>query len=142
LGDAASVWGSVSRSGELQIDVEDQAEVGLTFASGALASVHLDYLQQPAAHWLEVICSKGALHWDAGTGVLRVTFHDGAEQEYQPPTDFDRNDLFLAQMQHFLDMAGDNAQPICSLEDGIQALAIVLAARQSAETGKRTELIN
>lgn len=139
LGEVNSVWASLARSGELEISVEDQAEIGLAFASGALASVHLDYLQRPAAHWLEIVCSQGRLHWDAATGILRQINLDGAEKEYAPPAGFERNDLFLAQTRHFLDVVG-GAEPACTLQDGQRALEIALAAHRSDETGARLSL--
>lgn len=139
LGEVNSVWASLARTGELEISVEDQAEIGLAFASGALASVHLDYLQRPAAHWLEIVCSQGRLHWDAATGILRQINLDSAEKEYAPPAGFERNDLFLAQTRHFLDVVG-GAEPACTLEDGQRALEIALAAHRSDETGARLSL--
>jgi predicted dehydrogenase len=139
LGEVNSVWASLARTGELEISVEEQAEIGLTFAGGALASVHLDYLQRPAAHSLEIVCSQGRLHWDAATGILRQINLDGAEKEYAPPAGFERNDLFLAQTRHFLDVVG-GAEPACTLEDGQRALEIALAAHRSNETGARPSL--
>jgi predicted dehydrogenase len=139
LGEVNSVWASLARTGELEISVEEQAEIGLTFAGGALASVHLDYLQRPAAHSLEIVCSQGRLHWDAATGILRQINLDGAEKEYAPPAGFERNDLFLAQTRHFLDVVG-GAEPACTLEDGQRALEIALAAHRSNETGARLSL--
>lgn len=142
LGDVKRVWGSVTNSGRLEINVEDEAELGLEFLSGALASVHLDYLQQPSAHWLEVICSEGLLHWDAHSGLLHVQHSaDSGEQEFPSPVGFERNELFLAEMRHFIDVVKGSAEPSCTLEDGMQALKIALAAHQSAEEGRRIELI-
>lgn len=140
LGDVASVSARLARSGELEIGVEDQAEVTLGFVAGSLASVHLDYLQRPASHWLELVCSQGSLRWDAGSGVLRQVSADGVEKEFAPPSDFERNELFLAQMQHFLDVVEEKAEPLCSLQDGKAALQIALAAHRSDQTGQRVDL--
>lgn len=140
LGEVASVSARLGRSGELQIAVEDQAEVTLGFAGGPLASVHLDYLQRPASHWLELVCSQGSLHWDAGSGVMRQVSAEGVEKEAAPPSDFERNELFLAQMQHFLDVVEEKAEPVCSLQDGKAALQIALAAHQSNQSGQRIDL--
>ncbi len=140
LGDVNSVWGSVIKSGELDIDVEDQAEVGLEFANGALGSVHLDYLQRPGAHWLEVICSKGVIHWDAESGSLQVTDSEGNQQEHPVSAGFERNDLFLEQMKHFIDVVSNKAESSCTLDDGRQALEIVLAAHAAAAQGKKIDL--
>ncbi len=141
LGDVQGVWGDVKRSGELEIDVEDEAEVGLEFVRGALASVHLDYLQRPPAHWLEIVCSEGVLHWDAGSGQLGVQrAAHGSEQEFLPPAGFDRNDMFLAQMRHFIEVIKGETTPQCTLQDGRRALEIALAVYQSDAEGKRIKL--
>lgn len=141
LGEVYEVWGDVKRSGQLEIDVEDEAEIGLQFAGGTLASVHLDYLQRPPAHWLEIVCSAGLLHWDAGSGQLNVQrSRDGSQQEFPPPAGFERNELFLAQMRHFIDVVKGGAAPHCTLEDGRRALEIALAVHRSAEKGQRIQL--
>jgi predicted dehydrogenase len=140
LGDVSRVWGSVTRSGELEMDVEDQAEVGLEFANGALGSVHLDYLQRPGAHWLQIVCSKGVIHWDADNGSLQVTDSQGKQQEHPVTAGFERNDLFLEQMKHFIEVVSKKAESSCTLKDGRRALEIVLAAYAAAKQGERIDL--
>ena len=49
------------------------------------------------------------------------------------PEDFERNDLFLAEMAHFLSVIRGETQPACTLGDGIRALEIALAASRSAD---------
>ncbi|MCW5875557.1 MAG: Gfo/Idh/MocA family oxidoreductase [Anaerolineales bacterium] len=141
LGDVGSLWAITRRSGQLDIEVEDQAEVGLEMANGALASVQLNYLQRPAAHWLEVVCSEGSLHWDATNGLLRVQPASGGSREFPAPAGFDRNDMFLDEIRHFTAVARGEAAPLCTLEDGIQAQRIVEAVHRSAAEGRRVELV-
>jgi len=130
--------------GELALDVEDTAEIGIHYQSGVLGSVHLDYNQRPSAHTLEVIGTQGTLHWENTSGMVRVEqlpteATDVLVTQYPAPPGFERNDLFLAEMSHFLAVARGEAQPVCTLEDGIQALRLALAAKRSAEQG---ELVN
>jgi predicted dehydrogenase len=140
LGEVDSVWGSLARSSELAIEVESQAEIGLEFSSGALASVHLDYLQRPGGHWLQIVCANGTLNWDAASGTLVQRNADGSEREVPPPSGFERNELFLEQTRHFVDVVSGAAQPSCTLADGRRALQIALAVHQSAQTGTRIKL--
>jgi predicted dehydrogenase len=140
LGEVDSVWASLARSSELAIEVESQAEIGLEFSSGALAGVHLDYLQRPGGHWLQIVCANGTLHWDAASGALVQRSADGSEREVPPPSGFERNDLFLEQTRHFVDVVSGAAQPSCTLADGRWALQIALAVHQSAQTGTRIKL--
>jgi predicted dehydrogenase len=60
----------------------------------------------------------------------------GTWQEVAVPAGFDRNDLFIAETKHFLDVIQKKAQPVCTLADGEAALKICLAVHQSATTGK------
>jgi predicted dehydrogenase len=142
LGEMSGVWSFVVKSGELDINVEDQAEVGLEFINGALGSVHLDYLQRPGAHWLQIVCSHGMLHWDADTGSLQVTDSEGRQQEHPVAAGFERNDLFLEQMKHFIEVVSGSVKPNCKLDDGRRALELVLAAQESANSGNLVRLLN
>jgi predicted dehydrogenase len=118
----------------LELDVEDTAEIGLKFTSGVVGSVHLNYTQQPPRHQLEIVCTGGTILWDNAGYALRVYTADTESwQEYPFPDGFERDDLFRAQMAHFLRAAAGVEAPLCSLEDGISALKVALAAHQSAK---------
>jgi predicted dehydrogenase len=49
--------------------------------------------------------------------------------------------MFLAQMRHFLAVARGEINPVCSLNDGIQALRIALAALESGQSKKLVRLV-
>lgn len=141
FGEVEEVWGEVAHSGSLGLDVEDIAEIGLRFISGVVGSVHLDYLQRPPSHWLEIVGTKGTIRWDNTDGAVQWwSTSSDAWMSITTPDGFERNHLFLDEMRHFLDLVGGNTTPICTLEDGIRALQIVLAAYQSAEKGCRVLL--
>lgn len=126
LGEVAVASGVTSNLG-LGLPVEDTAEITLQFASGVVGSVHLDFVQQPPAHWLEIIGTAGTLRWDNATGAVKV-LRPGQEAEtlFTPPADFERNDLFLAELRHFIAVADGLDSPVCTLHDGIRALEICL----------------
>jgi predicted dehydrogenase len=46
----------------------------------------------------------------------------------------------LDEMRHFLGVVDGEESPICTLEDGIRALQIALAAKQSSLNGCRVSL--
>ncbi len=140
LGDVDSLWAFSDTRGDLGMDVEDTAEIGLRFANGVIGSVHLDYLQQPTSRYFEIVGTKGTMRWDDASGVLSVY---GAENggsgewvSFPPPLGFERNSMFLAEMEHFIDVIHGDAEPLCTVQDGIRALEIALAARQSSQADK------
>ncbi|NIM94812.1 MAG: Gfo/Idh/MocA family oxidoreductase [Anaerolineales bacterium] len=141
LGEVHSVSANYGITGVLDLDVEDTAEVILQFQSGAFANVHLDYITQPPKHWIELVGSKGSLRWDNADGAVHWwTESTQGWLTLTAPEGFERNHLFLEEMEHFIDVIDGAAQPICTLDDGIRALEIALGAIRSGEEGCRVVL--
>lgn len=129
----SAVTGQISG---LELDVEDIAEIILRFGDECVGSIHLDYFQRPPEHRLEVNCEKGHIHWDNQSGSARVYHVEGDKWEnLEPPVDFERNDLFLAEMRHFLEIVNGETDARVSLTDGIKALQLTEAVHQAAESG-------
>lgn len=146
FGKAEKVTAVMGKFSDLDLTVEDTAEIILSYPDPFIASVHLDYLQQPPQHWLEIVGSKGTIHWDYYSGAVMVeiagqTTGSPQTQTYTLPAEFERNDMFLAEMQHFIEVIQGRNDPICSLEDGIYSLSLVLAAKKSSQTGKQQVVI-
>lgn len=132
LGEVRELWAFAGRLTEFELDVEDTAEIGLRFTSGAVGSVHLDYYQRPPAHNLVIAGTKGILRWDNASGVLQIYRAETDNMEtFPPPRGFGRNDMFLAEMRHFLAIVRGEERPACTLEDGRKALELALAAHES-----------
>jgi predicted dehydrogenase len=141
LGDVESLSAFTAERGGLGLPVEDTAEIGLRFVSGAVGSVHLDYLQQPATHTLEIIGTAGSLRWNNADGSLNIYQPEAQEwQTEMPPQGFERNCLFLDEMRHFVQVARGAEQPLCTIDDGTRALEIALLALESARDGQRKTL--
>ena len=127
LGKPELSWAHTGTKGELGISVEDTAEVALQFPNGAAGIVHLDYLQKPATHKLEIVGTKGTLKWSADDGVLSLYKHDDPKWiSFKPLEGFERNSMFVDEMRHFLSVVRSETSPVCTLDDGITALEIAL----------------
>ena len=131
LGEVVRVNAMTARLSGLEIDVEDIAIVQLEFESGAIASVSLDYVQRPPQHQFTLVGREGVIRWDNKSG-LAVLEIDGHCSEASVPAQFERNDLFVAELNHFFQCAAREDEPACSLEDGERTLEICLAAKKSA----------
>ena len=152
LGKVKTLWSFNGHVSPLEMDVEDVAEIGLKFTNGAIGGVHLNYVQRPPRHTLEIVGTNGTLSWNAADGVLRfdrapAPFGSYSEQpptvvseSFPPPADFERNQLFIAQTRHFMDVVNGIAEPICGLADGLQAQKMVAAIYASNQTGRVVEL--
>ena len=137
LGEVAALWAFSDKLSDLELQVEDTAEIGLRFTSRALGSLHLDFNQRPPAHHLEIIGTKGIIRWDNGDGAVHA-YRSASENWdiYQAPEGFTRNDLFQAQLRHFLAVARGESTPLCTLEDGVRALQLALAVHESQQAGQ------
>jgi predicted dehydrogenase len=143
LGEADALWAFTSRQSLMEITVEDTAEIGLRFKSGTTGSVHLDYTQRPATHTLEIVGEGGTMRWENASGklsVYQVQTQTPAWEDFLPPTGFERNDLFLAEMRHFLALVRNEEKSVCDLQEGVRSLRWALAAHQSAKEKRLVEL--
>lgn len=140
LGEVKSVYALTTRGG-LNLDVEDTADALLRFQTGTQAYVHVDYLRREPLHRLELVGSDGLITWDNANGSLRI-FRGETEtwQETLPPAGFERNGMFMDEMAHFIQVVEHRANPLCTLQDGIQALKICLAVLESGKTQQEIQL--
>ena len=137
FGNVESLWAFTNSDSDLNLEVEDTAEIGLRFENNLIGSVHLDYVQQPPMHQLEIICTGGTIRWDNHDGAVDVFKSQTKDWVHFPlPDGFDRNDLFVAEMSHFLDLIHGIADPICTLDDGIWSLELALGVHSSAREGQ------
>ncbi len=148
LGDVDVLWSFNGHISPLEVNVEDVAEIGLRFVNGVVGGVHLNYFQRPPVHRLEIVGSNGTLRWDNADGILHFLrghpdFGTWSADPpapkvayYSPPDGFERNQLFVAQMRHFIEVVRGEAEPVCSLPDGICALEMALAALKSGQEAR------
>jgi predicted dehydrogenase len=120
-----------ARLAGLDLDVEGTASVLLRYDSLPV-HVQLDYVRRPAARVHEIVGEEATIVWDYFAGTLRVgddvTSFDG----------FERNDMFLAELEHFLACLAGREERLVGVRDGEASLRIALAARRSLETGEVT----
>jgi predicted dehydrogenase len=148
LGEVEALWSFNGHISPLDVNVEDVAEIGLKFANGAVGGVHVNYFQRPPVHRLEIAGTEGTLRWDNADGLLhlhRIPAPFGSYSDeppapvietFSPPEGFERNQLFVAQMRHFIEIVRRETEPLCSLKDGVMALRLALAAYESQSAGR------
>lgn len=127
-----------SNSGQLDIDVEDHADILLS-RGGLTAQVHLDFLQRRASRDCKVIGATGTLHWDLIANRIVLSSSEGEEVLFYDPA-VDRNDMYVEQLRGFIEVAAGRAEPRITVDDGLAVLDMIEAMRQSAATGRQVSL--
>ena len=100
----------------------------------------MDYLQRPPSRTCCVVGNDGKIVIDLREPSLKFYDRTGRLAENLVLADFQRNQLFLDEMKHFLACMERRETPIVSIADGIQSLRIALAAKESMACGRLVEL--
>ncbi len=137
FGDVAELTATTGKISDLEIDVEDYAQALLNFQSGVVGSLHLDYFQRPKRHDLEIIGTDGTLQWDYASTAVWLNRGSKSEKKFPPPQDYERNQMFLEEMQHFVDLTAGRTDSLCSYQDGKEALKLAWGILQSSRYKQR-----
>jgi len=134
LGPARELTAVVSRVSDLDIDTEDVAEIVMCLENGSVASVHMDYLQRAPHRSLRLVGSEGTIEWDYYGPGARLYEARGGEWTRAGFESFERNDMYRAEMEHFIRCVRGEDTPVVTLADGATVLELALAARRAAES--------
>jgi len=142
LGAPSRIMAMASHASSLEIDTEDVAELVLQFASGPLASVHVDFARRPPRRSIELVGEQGVLRWEYDEG--RVLHYAPATRQWrieEGDRRFERNAMYLAELRHFVSCArGEIERPLIDGEQGAAVLAIALAGLRSSATGRAIDV--
>lgn len=144
LGWPSQVYSVGGHLSSLQVDVEDTAvSLWPCVIDGRSVPVHLqqDYVRRPPVRRLELVMERGALSLDLLAPHLRVWDADARCVIDESPQDYDRNDLFLAEVRHFLACIGGRETPRVPPAEAAKSLAVALAALRSQKSGVVEDVI-
>jgi predicted dehydrogenase len=118
---------------QLRTDVfDDWAEMMLRFENDVVATVHVDMFQQPSHYAMTIWGENGRAEWDYHRGRLDWIDRDGHAVTETVSDDFERNEMFVREMAHFLDSAAHGRPTMIPLADGVAVLEIAKKAYDDA----------
>jgi predicted dehydrogenase len=125
---------------DLEINVEDSADILLRTRKNITIQIHLDYLQKFKRRSCQVIGSNGTIIWTSegkNPEKAEIKYYDDSEKEWgNYKIDVDTNKSYIDQTLHFLNCLKGLEEPISNIEFGITALKIALLAKESVEKRK------
>jgi predicted dehydrogenase len=137
FGGVSQVTAFLDHLSELEIETEDVAQILLRFQKGVVAQVHMDYLRPFYLRTCEVVGKEGIISWDYSSGSVRLKLRGVSDPKvFSVSKDFERNQMFVDHIRHFLNRIREGGKPAVSLEDGIHVLEVALACHRSSEEGK------
>jgi predicted dehydrogenase len=134
LGQPIEVMCMAGKVSDLEIDVEDCATVLLRFASGAQVDVHMDFVQRGYARSCKLVGEQGTIIWDYP--VHQVQIYKAETDSWKTMTyTFNSNDMYVAEVQHFLGCVDRATTLFVDLEQAKIVLKVALAAKSAAAQG-------
>jgi predicted dehydrogenase len=130
-----AVGGHLSR---LEVDVEDSISLLMACEAGAgrfPVHLHLDYLQRPPQRVCEVIGDAGKVRYDFYANQVEIHDLHARVRQVVEFTGFDRNQMFLDELRHFLACVRGEEQPLIDLREAARSLRISLCAEESLRSG-------
>ena len=107
FGPVKKVSAKLEQAPELKIETEAVADLNLEFNSGVKADIHLSYASREKERYCQVITASERLRWD-----------------FQP-----NNDMYLAEMKHFIGVATGKETPLVTAADGRRVLEVIEATK-------------
>jgi predicted dehydrogenase len=131
LGKAEMVSAIYQRNKELEIETEDVADVLIKFESGASGTIHLDYHQRALIRNCVITGALGTIKWDLAERKVSLVQENKKESLFDF-SGFERTDRYLDIVKSF--MGDDTDNRICTFEQGLASLQLVVASKQSSQS--------
>lgn len=137
LGEVTTVDALVGRLSDLDVDVDDTAELLLSFANGSIGSIHLDMTRRDTKRRCELVGTDGTLTWNGVTGeTCRFRFDSGWTTLVSAGGE-SRNAMYLAQAEHIFACLRGEATPFVDGDDGARVVELAEAVAHAARERRR-----
>lgn len=102
VGDLNYQYGILRHTKELDLEVEEIADIVLTTELGTVCSIHMDFIQKKPHRYCDFIGEKGSLHWDLVKNRVSL-FLDHNEQIIFNEPAWDKNNMYFFMLNHFIE---------------------------------------
>jgi predicted dehydrogenase len=134
IGPLTRLFCDASHQGLEGVSVEDTVNV-VARHGGVLVSYCMNQFQAPNETTFLVHCEEGSVKLEMQARRWGVLRHGEADWSWTQVDPLERDDIFAAQANAFLDGMEGKATPLCTFDEGVQTLKFNLAALRSSDTG-------
>lgn len=132
LGEPISVTCMAGQLSDLEVNVEDSADILLRFPTRTQAVIHLDFIQRDYSRRCKIVGTNGTITWDYVTNQIDV--YRAADRERQTLNfSVSPNQMYLDEIAAFLDAIRSHHTSLASLHEAKTVVKVALAALESSE---------
>jgi len=121
------------------VDVEDTVHT-LARHGDVMACYRLNLHQRHVETVVTVVCESGSVRADYENQRWSWMTEVAGEWHHEPVSVPERDIIYLAQANRFLDVLEGSGQPLCSLDEAVQTLRVNIASFHSARDGTWQEI--
>jgi len=118
-------------SEELALDVEDMADIIVVTELGAVATIHLDFLQRKAHRQCSLVGSEGRIEWDLMLNKLTFITEKGIFLLYSEPK-WDKNQMYVAMIEDFVQMIEQKKHTCIKFTEAMRTVSLIDEIKQQA----------
>ena len=127
------LFAKVEKISDLEIETDDNVDILCKYPENMSVYLHLDLYGRPHEKSIQFIGEKGTLIWEPE----QIRIGRGMEPDWQVENFAnDRNDMFVSVAQEFMQVLSGRPVTTCNIDDGINVLTLVEAARRSSSEEK------
>lgn len=134
MGKMTLQYAQLRSSLELNLEVEELADLVLNSELGTVCNIHLDFLQKQAQRRCSFIGSKGRLDWNLISNTISLHTSRSSEIIYSEP-DWDKNQMYLAMVEDFVAQINGEDHHCIDLEQAGATVALIEEIKNQANWG-------
>jgi hypothetical protein len=131
LGNLNVEYAILRSSKELNLAVEDIADVVLTNQQGTVCNIHLDFLQRVPQRTCSIIGSKGRIDWNLIENSVELSNVDGSHTVYSDPQ-WDKNQMYLSMINDFDSMIKGEHHQCVNVDDAAKVIKTIDSIKKQA----------
>jgi len=134
LGPLELEYSQLRSTKELELEVEEIADLVLTNHKGTVCTLHMDFIQKSPQRECTFIGSTGRLHWNLLTNTITHHGREGTRTLYSEP-EWDKNQMYLNMLTDFIADIHREENSAHSLIDASRTVKLISQIKQEAVWG-------
>ncbi|PKI04623.1 oxidoreductase [Shewanella sp. 11B5] len=131
LGDLKFEHAILRSSNELNLTVEEIADLTLSTGSGIICQLHMDFLQRIPQRKCQFMGLKGRVEWDLVENSITVFNQQGTQLIYSEPT-WDRNIMYLDMLKSFIAQIHNDLNDNSTVSQAAKTIALIDTVKDQA----------
>ena len=134
LGPMKVHYAQLRSSLELNLEVEELADLVLVSDMGTVCNIHMDFLQKKAKRVCSFVGEKGRIDWDLLTNSIVLSAKKGDKTLFKEK-DWDSNKMYLSLLKDFSSLAKGHANTCVDLMQATSTVKLIEDIKQHAIQG-------